>query len=62
MCIRARRRRVCTPRTATVAYPDHANHSLGYSIMAPFIGYVDGVHPRRVLEAAALAHVPPDLC
>jgi len=33
--------------------PERARELIGYSIHPPFMGYVDGVHPNRVLHAAA---------
>jgi hypothetical protein len=33
--------------------PKRLRELLGYSIYPPFIGYVDGRHPERVLEADA---------
>lgn len=43
------------PAAVAAALPERVQELLGYSIMAPFIGYVDGVHPRRVLEPDGLA-------
>jgi ectoine hydroxylase-related dioxygenase (phytanoyl-CoA dioxygenase family) len=31
--------------------PSRVQELLGYSVCPPFIGYVDGLHPRRLLEA-----------
>ena len=31
--------------------PDRLQELLGYNIAAPFIGYVDGRHPKRTLPA-----------
>ena len=33
--------------------PPRVQELLGYSICPPFIGYVDGVHPRRLLDDVA---------
>ena len=30
--------------------PERARELIGYSIHPPFMGYVDGVHPRRLLR------------
>jgi hypothetical protein len=30
--------------------PEQLQELLGYNIYPPFLGYVDGVHPRRVLS------------
>lgn len=38
-----------TPQQAA-ALPQRAQELVGYSIHPPFMGYVDGMHPRRVLE------------
>jgi len=43
------------PAAVAAALPERVQELLGYSIMPPFIGYVDGVHPRRVLEPDVLA-------
>jgi ectoine hydroxylase-related dioxygenase (phytanoyl-CoA dioxygenase family) len=40
------------PHLAT-SLPPKVQELLGYSISPPFIGYVDGVHPRRLLENAS---------
>jgi hypothetical protein len=31
--------------------PERLQELLGYNIYPPFVGYVDGRHPRRVLAA-----------
>jgi ectoine hydroxylase-related dioxygenase (phytanoyl-CoA dioxygenase family) len=36
-------------REKTRALPERVQELMGYSIHAPFMGYVDGMHPRRVL-------------
>lgn len=38
-----------TPAGAA-ALPERARELIGYSIHPPFMGYVDGMHPKRVLE------------
>jgi hypothetical protein len=38
--------------------PERVQELLGYSIMPPFIGYVDGQHPRRMLEPGGLRREP----
>ncbi|WP_300541094.1 phytanoyl-CoA dioxygenase family protein [Maricaulis sp.] len=38
------------PRKAAANLPERARELIGYSIHPPFMGYVDGMHPRRVLE------------
>lgn len=43
------------PAAVAAALPERVQELLGYSIMPPFIGYVDGVHPRRMLEPDGLA-------
>jgi ectoine hydroxylase-related dioxygenase (phytanoyl-CoA dioxygenase family) len=30
--------------------PERARELIGYSIHPPFMGYVDGVHPKRLLR------------
>lgn len=32
------------------ALPERACELVGYSIHPPFMGYVDGMHPKRILE------------
>jgi ectoine hydroxylase-related dioxygenase (phytanoyl-CoA dioxygenase family) len=38
------------PRERARTASPHLQRMLGYSIHPPFMGFVDGVHPRRVLE------------
>lgn len=38
------------PADVVAAMPERVQELLGYSIMPPFIGYVDGVHPKRTLD------------
>src|SRR5580692_5240579 len=45
---------LAVPPDVVATLPERVQELLGYSIMPPFIGYVDGQHPRRVLEMAAL--------
>jgi len=33
-----------------VQYSQRVQELLGYSIYRPFMGYVNGVHPRRLLD------------
>lgn len=40
---------LAVPPEIAVTLPERARELLGYSIHPPFMGYVDGVHPRRVL-------------
>jgi ectoine hydroxylase-related dioxygenase (phytanoyl-CoA dioxygenase family) len=40
---------LAVPPDVVVALPERVQELLGYSIMPPFIGYVDGQHPRRTL-------------
>ena len=40
------------PRETPRALPERLQELLGYNIYPPFVGYVDGRHPRRyILEA-----------
>lgn len=39
-----------TPEQVAV-FPERVRALLGYSIHPPFMGYVDGMHPRRILDA-----------
>lgn len=45
------------PRVAR-RYSTRVQELLGYSIYPPFIGYVDGMHPRRLIHAAAEEAAP----
>jgi len=38
------------PREVAAALPERLQELLGYNIYPPFVGYVDGRHPRRLLE------------
>jgi len=38
------------PRDVVKSLPPRLQELLGYNIYPPFVGYVDGRHPRRVLE------------
>ncbi len=39
-----------TPRDVTAKLPKRVRELMGYSIHPPFMGYVDGVHPEKLLE------------
>jgi hypothetical protein len=39
------------PQAVVARLPQRLQELLGYNIYPPFLGYVDGVHPRRVLKA-----------
>ena len=40
---------LAVPPEIAAGLPERARELLGYSIHPPFMGYVDGVHPRRLL-------------
>lgn len=40
------------PPEQAAALPERARELIGYSIHPPFMGYVDGMHPKRVWEEA----------
>lgn len=42
---------LAVPPAVAATLPDRARELLGYSIHPPFMGYVDGVHPRKTLTA-----------
>jgi ectoine hydroxylase-related dioxygenase (phytanoyl-CoA dioxygenase family) len=42
---------LAVPRGVVRQLPERLQELLGYNIYPPFLGYVDGVHPRRVLSA-----------
>jgi ectoine hydroxylase-related dioxygenase (phytanoyl-CoA dioxygenase family) len=39
------------PRSVIRKLPPRLQELLGYNIYPPFLGYVDGAHPRKVLSA-----------
>jgi ectoine hydroxylase-related dioxygenase (phytanoyl-CoA dioxygenase family) len=41
---------LAVPPHIVATLPERVQELLGYSILPPFIGYVDGQHPRRILE------------
>ena len=41
---------LAVPRDVAAQLPGRLQELLGYGIYPPFVGYVDGRHPRRVLE------------
>ena len=41
---------LAVPPDVVATLPQRVQELLGYSIMPPFIGYVDGQHPRRIFE------------
>lgn len=41
---------LAVPRDVVATLPERLQELLGYNISPPFIGYVDGRHPRRVLQ------------
>ncbi|MGH9300940.1 MAG: phytanoyl-CoA dioxygenase family protein [Acidimicrobiales bacterium] len=43
---------LAVPRSTVATLPERLGELLGYNICPPFIGYVDGRHPRRVLTGA----------
>ena len=42
---------LAVPRAVVRALPERLQELLGYNIYPPFVGYVDGRHPRRMLAA-----------
>jgi len=38
-----------TPSKPATKLPKRAQERLGYSIHVPFMGYVDGMHPNRLM-------------
>ena len=41
---------LAVPRSVARALPERLQELLGYNIFPPFVGYVDGQHPRKVLD------------
>ena len=46
---------LAVPPDVVATLPERVQELLGYSILPPFIGYVDGQHPRRILEHRGIA-------
>lgn len=44
---------LAVPAHVAAVLPVRAQELIGYSIHAPFLGYVDGMHPKRLLPSAA---------
>ncbi|HEY7145077.1 MAG TPA: phytanoyl-CoA dioxygenase family protein [Streptosporangiaceae bacterium] len=42
---------LAVPRDVAASLPERLQELLGYNIYPPFVGYVDGAHPRKVLAA-----------
>jgi ectoine hydroxylase-related dioxygenase (phytanoyl-CoA dioxygenase family) len=42
---------LAVPRSVVRELPERLQELLGYNIYPPFVGYVDGTHPRKVLSA-----------
>ena len=42
---------LAVPRDVVARLPERLQELLGYNIYPPFLGYVDGRHPRRTLPA-----------
>jgi ectoine hydroxylase-related dioxygenase (phytanoyl-CoA dioxygenase family) len=42
---------LAVPRAVVRQVPERLQELLGYNIYPPFVGYVDGGHPRKVLSA-----------
>jgi ectoine hydroxylase-related dioxygenase (phytanoyl-CoA dioxygenase family) len=43
---------LAVPRAVVRELPERLQELLGYNIYPPFVGYVDGTHPRKVLRAS----------
>jgi ectoine hydroxylase-related dioxygenase (phytanoyl-CoA dioxygenase family) len=41
---------LAVPAEIAEKLPERARELIGYSIHPPFMGYVDGIHPRRLLR------------
>jgi ectoine hydroxylase-related dioxygenase (phytanoyl-CoA dioxygenase family) len=41
---------LAVPRDVVRQLPERLQELLGYNIYPPFVGYVDGAHPRKVLR------------
>lgn len=49
---------LAVPPDVVATMPERVQELLGYSILPPFIGYVDGQHPKRMLEPGGLRREP----
>src|SRR5882724_8859650 len=45
---------LAVPAECAEKLPERARELIGYSIHPPFMGHVDGVHPRRLLQSRAI--------
>jgi len=45
---------LAVPAELAEKLPERARELIGYSIHPPFMGHVDGVHPKRLLQAQAM--------
>src|SRR5213079_2468728 len=45
---------LAVPAEIAEKLPERARELIGYSIHPPFMGHVDGVHPKRLLQAHAM--------
>lgn len=52
---------LAVPRETAAGLPERLQELLGYNIYPPFLGYVDGRHPRRCLTDARPRPGGPDL-
>jgi ectoine hydroxylase-related dioxygenase (phytanoyl-CoA dioxygenase family) len=49
---------LAVPREVTATLPERLQELLGYNIYPPFLGYVDGRHPRRYITELAPTPAP----
>ena len=49
---------LAVPAEVAEKLPERARELIGYSIHPPFMGHVDGVHPKRLLRSQARARTP----
>ena len=47
---------LAVPPEVAESLPERARELIGYTIHPPFMGYVDGVHPKRLLQAKTPAN------
>ena len=48
---------LAVPRDMAARYSPRVQALLGYSIHPPFMGYVDGMHPRRLIDPSRRARL-----
>jgi ectoine hydroxylase-related dioxygenase (phytanoyl-CoA dioxygenase family) len=50
---------LAVPREIVAELPERLQELLGYNVYPPFVGYVDGRHPRRYISEPVRSQAPP---